>query len=54
MVSKRYGGLLTVVQENILMAIRGEGLADDDGGNAIQEERVVYVLHPDCAVEDMG
>jgi DNA replication licensing factor MCM6 len=38
------------------MQIRGEGLMDDDGGPAEgnSEERVVYVLHPNCAVEDLG
>lgn len=33
------------------MRIRGEeGLADEDGD---EEERRVYVLHPNCAVEDV-
>lgn len=38
------------------MAIRGEGMADDEGdageGSAAQAARIVYVLHPNCAVEE--
>ena len=37
------------------MQIRGEGLVDDEGaeGNSREAEKVVYVLHPNCAVEEM-
>ena len=45
------------------MPVRGEGLRpdDDDGDNAAETAagdndeggRVVYVLHPNCAVEEM-
>lgn len=36
------------------MAVRGEGLLDDAGeGSVAQGEHVVYVLHPNCAVEEM-
>lgn len=35
------------------MLLRGEGLRDEDG-DALEEERVTYVLHPNCAVEEMG
>lgn len=48
--------LLTARQDNILMQIRGEGLMDEDGdgeGSARAAEHVVYVLHPNCAVEEM-
>lgn len=35
------------------MAVRGQGLlGDDDQGSAAQRESVVYVLHPNCAVDD--
>lgn len=34
------------------MQIRGEGLADDQGQGAASE-KVVYVLHPNCPVEDI-
>jgi DNA replication licensing factor MCM6 len=34
------------------MQIRGEGLADDQGG-AQESAKVVYVLHPNCPVEDI-
>ncbi|GME57152.1 putative DNA replication licensing factor mcm6 protein [Neofusicoccum parvum] len=45
--------LKRMVKDNILMQIRGEGLADDQGEGLQREGRVVYVLHPNCAVEDM-
>lgn len=36
------------------MPIRGEGLVDADSADQVPEsQRVVYVLHPNCAVEDM-
>ncbi|KAI0173298.1 MCM-domain-containing protein [Hypoxylon sp. FL1284] len=51
--------LKKMVKDNILMAVRGEGLAEDgdeagasDGGPT-PSQRVVYVLHPNCAVEDV-
>ena len=39
------------------MAIRGQGMADGDGanggeGSSAQAASVVYVLHPNCAVEE--
>ena len=43
---------LTVTQDNILMQIRGagEGLRDEGAG---ESDHVVYVLHPNCAVEEV-
>lgn len=42
-----------MLQENILMALRGEGLADEEGeGSSAAAQRIVYVLHPNCAVEE--
>lgn len=46
------------VQDNILMPIRGagEGLQDEDeaqGESSRDAERLVYVLHPNCAVEEV-
>jgi DNA replication licensing factor MCM6 len=38
------------------MALRGEGMDNDDGageGNAAQGGRIVYVLHPNCAIEEV-
>ena len=35
------------------MPIRGEGLADE-GGSGLEYERIVYVMHPNCAVEEMS
>lgn len=37
------------------MQIRGEGLDGPDAGASArdEEERVVFVLHPNCAVEEM-
>jgi DNA replication licensing factor MCM6 len=34
------------------MRIRGEGLADEQG-QAQPNEHVVYVLHPNCPIEDI-
>ena len=44
--------LLTFLQDNIFMQIRGEGL-DGDEGTSREAEKVVYVLHPNCAVEEI-
>jgi DNA replication licensing factor MCM6 len=35
------------------MQIRGEGLADEQG-QGLDGDAVVYVMHPNCAVEEMG
>jgi len=49
--------MLISAQDNIIMQLRGDGLVDDD--EAVGEEssataqRVVYVLHPNCAIEEM-
>lgn len=39
------------------MAIRGEGMSTDDGtagegSGAQQIQNVVYVIHPNCAIEE--
>lgn len=35
------------------MAIRGQGLVGEDGeGSASTAENIVYVLHPNCAVDE--
>jgi DNA replication licensing factor MCM6 len=35
------------------MAIRGQGLVGEDGeGSSTTPEKIVYVLHPNCAVEE--
>ncbi|GAB1316740.1 MCM DNA helicase complex subunit mcm6 [Madurella fahalii] len=48
--------LKKMVKDNILMAIRGQGMADgeDDSGegSSAQAANIVYVLHPNCAVEE--
>lgn len=47
--------LKKMVKDNILMAIRGQGMADEDGageGSSAQAAQIVYVLHPNCAVEE--
>jgi len=41
-----------MVRDNILMQIRGEGLADD-AGEGLRQDRVVYVMHPNAAIEEM-
>ncbi|KAH8728734.1 MCM2/3/5 family-domain-containing protein [Phaeosphaeriaceae sp. PMI808] len=45
--------LKKVVKEQYLMLIRGEGLADEQGQSE-SSTRVVYVLHPNCPVEDIA
>jgi DNA replication licensing factor MCM6 len=40
------------------MAIRGEGMADGDSagaaeGSSAEAGKIVYVLHPNCAIEDV-
>jgi DNA replication licensing factor MCM6 len=41
------------LQDNVLLQIRGEGLVEDSEEGSTQEERVVYVVHPNCAVDEM-
>ncbi|KAF2459205.1 MCM2/3/5 family-domain-containing protein [Lineolata rhizophorae] len=45
--------LKRMVKDNILMPIRGEGLVDGTEG-APREVRTMYVIHPNCAIEEMG
>lgn len=33
------------------MRIRGEGLADE-AGEGLQQEKVMYVMHPNCSIEE--
>jgi DNA replication licensing factor MCM6 len=35
------------------MLIRGEGLADEQG-NSGAPEKAMYVLHPNCPIEDIA
>jgi DNA replication licensing factor MCM6 len=36
------------------MAIRGDGLLPEEGeGEAASGDQIVYVLHPNCAVEEV-
>lgn len=35
------------------MQVRGEGLADEHGEGLQRESEVFYVMHPNCAVEEM-
>ncbi|ATY65848.1 DNA replication licensing factor mcm6 [Cordyceps militaris] len=46
--------LKKMVRENILMALRGEALADagSTATSSAVDDNIVYVLHPNCAVED--
>lgn len=47
--------LKKMVREHILMALRGEGLAAADSAatSSAVDDDIVYVLHPNCAVEDL-
>ncbi|KAF4982225.1 hypothetical protein FZEAL_2109 [Fusarium zealandicum] len=42
--------LKKMVKENILMALRGEGLTDSEASSSAAQ--IIYVLHPNCAVEE--
>jgi DNA replication licensing factor MCM6 len=49
--------LKKMVKDNILMAVRGEGLREDDtdataDGAPSTSQGVTYVLHPNCALEE--
>ncbi|KAL1303552.1 hypothetical protein AAFC00_006922 [Neodothiora populina] len=44
--------LKRMVKDNMLIQIRGEGLADDQG-HGLQSERLIYVIHPNCVVDEM-
>lgn len=51
--------LKRMVRDNVLMQIRGEGLRDRDEGEAGEggsagAGKVVYVLHPNVALEELG
>ncbi|GAB7325882.1 hypothetical protein MBLNU13_g09950t2 [Cladosporium sp. NU13] len=45
--------LKKMVKTNVLLQIRGEGLADENG-EFTQEEKTMYVVHPNCVVDDIG
>ena len=40
-------------QDNVLLQIRGEGLTNESGEGPSQGDKVMYVVHPNCAVEDI-
>ncbi|CBF89929.1 hypothetical protein AN0228.2 [Aspergillus nidulans FGSC A4] len=42
--------LKRMVKDNILMPIRGEGLVDE--ASEVQTDRTIYVLHPNCAIDE--
>lgn len=50
-----YANTCSRCQDNILMAIRGEGLIDDgdERTDSADNNRLVYVLHPNCEVKEM-
>ncbi|KXS97858.1 hypothetical protein AC578_7644 [Pseudocercospora eumusae] len=46
--------LKRMVKNNVLLKIQGEGLRDDDQDEEEErEQKVMYVVHPNCAVEDL-
>jgi len=47
------GSCLCASQDNIIMPIRGDGLIDGDDENTAESSRTTYVLHPNCAIEEM-
>lgn len=46
--------LLTLRQDNILLRIRGEVREDESGTSPTQNERLLYIVHPNCDIEEMG
>lgn len=50
--------LKRMVRDNVVMQIRGEGLVEDgegaDEGSSAAASNVVYVLHPNIALEELG
>jgi DNA replication licensing factor MCM6 len=51
------GSHLCASQDNIIMPIRGDGLIDGDDEDTAESSsaatRTTYVLHPNCAIEEM-
>lgn len=55
----RLGTDLVSLQDNVIIAIRGQGLVEDDDENdgdhpssAATGQRVTYALHPNCGIFD--
>lgn len=48
--------LLMWVQDNVIIALRGEGLVEDDDDEAVASaaanQRLSYALHPNCGIFD--
>ncbi|CAI4213010.1 unnamed protein product [Parascedosporium putredinis] len=44
--------LKKMVKDNILMAIRGDSLTEEDTRSPTHSSKTVYVLHPNCAIEE--
>ncbi|KAF2772772.1 MCM-domain-containing protein [Teratosphaeria nubilosa] len=44
--------LKKMVKTNVLLQIRGEGLADE-AGQGLEEDKIVYVVHPNCPVDEI-
>jgi DNA replication licensing factor MCM6 len=42
-----------MTQTNVLLQIRGEGLADEAGEGLQDDGRIMYVVHPNCAVDEV-
>ncbi|KAG9758130.1 hypothetical protein KCU75_g11552, partial [Aureobasidium melanogenum] len=40
--------------DNILLRIRGEVREDESGTSPTQNERLLYIVHPNCDIEEMG
>ncbi|KAG9691456.1 MCM-domain-containing protein, partial [Aureobasidium melanogenum] len=46
--------LKRMVKDNILLRIRGEVREDESGTSPTQNERLLYIVHPNCDIEEMG
>ncbi|CRG84386.1 DNA replication licensing factor MCM6 [Talaromyces islandicus] len=48
-----YKVLKRMTKDNIIMPIRGQGLTNDEDQPEDSAQTVIYVLHPNCALEEM-
>ncbi|CAD0095041.1 unnamed protein product [Aureobasidium vineae] len=46
--------LKRMLKDNILLRVRGEVIANESGTSSAQKEKLLYIVHPNCDVEEMG
>ncbi|QIW99365.1 hypothetical protein AMS68_004883 [Peltaster fructicola] len=45
--------LKRMLKDNVLLQIRGDGLAEEDGSRHAQDDRIMYMVHPNCAIDEV-